>query len=263
MRIRALFASLTLAALSFAALPALSKTKAKAPPTDSPEFLVYVMEKIDDMYRGEQSRGVLEMTVQTKHWKRSMALESWSLGTEYSLIRILRPKKEKGTATLKAAGDLFTYLSKTGRTVKITSGMMGGSWMGSHFTNDDLVRDTRFSEDFDLSLVFNGDEGGTAVYRFDVVPKPDTPVVWGKIEVTVRQSDLQPTRQQFFDEDGTAVRVLEFEGYRNIGKRAIPTTMTMRPLDDSGEFTQVVYKEIDFNVSLRKDFFSLRNLKSM
>src|SRR4051812_30388139 len=99
--------------------------RAGSPPAPgSPEFPRYVMEKMDDLYRGQKSHGVLEMTVQTKHWSRSITLESWSLGKDFSLVRILEPKKEQGTSTLKARQDLFTYLSNTGRTIKITSGMM-------------------------------------------------------------------------------------------------------------------------------------------
>lgn len=249
--------------LCFAGVPRLGVAARKAPDPGSPEFGVYVMETIDDMYRGNKSHAVMEMEVQTEHWKRTLELEAWSLGEDYSLIRILEPKKERGTATLKAKGDLFTYLSKTGRTVKITSGMMGGSWMGSHFTNDDLVRDTRFSRDFDIALKSDGDEGGTRIYRFTITPKPDTPVVWGKIDVTVRQSDLQPLEERFFDEDGEPVRVMKLSKIETLDGKKMPTEVVVRPLDGSGEFTRVTWKTVDFRVELEPAFFSLRKLKSL
>ncbi len=235
----------------------------KAPAPDSPEFPVYVMNRIDDQYRGAQSHGIMEMEVKTSHWTRSMAMESWSLGQDYSLVRILKPKKEKGTATLKADDDLFTYLAKTGRTIKISSGMMGGSWMGSHFTNDDLIRHSRLSDDFQIKLTFNGKEGETAVYRFTLVPKPDAAIVWGKIVVTVRQSDLEPVRQVFYDEDQKKVRMLSFSDYQTVDGQVMPMKMVMKPLDGSGEYTQVVWKKIDFKVKLNKSFFSIRKLKSL
>ncbi|MCP4604799.1 MAG: outer membrane lipoprotein-sorting protein [Proteobacteria bacterium] len=233
------------------------------PDRNSKEFPIYVMNKIDDQYRGAKSHGIMEMKVKTKHWTRTMSLESWSMGRSYSLVRILKPKKEKGTATLKAKNDLFTYLSKTSRTIKITSGMMGGSWMGSHFTNDDLVRHTRLAEDYVIELTFEGQAAGTDVYRFTLTPKPDAPVVWGKLEITVRQSDLQPLNQVFFDEDGHKVRVLEFSDHKKVGDRVMPMKMFIKPLDKSGEFTMVTWKEIDFNVTLSKSFFSIQRLKSL
>jgi len=235
----------------------------KAPDPQSPEFPTYVMAKIDDLYRGLRSHGTMEMNVKTRHWERSMTLESWSLGRDYSLVRILKPKKEKGSATLKAKDDLFMYLNKTGRTIKITSGMMGGSWMGSHFTNDDLVRHTRFSEDFKIKLSFQGDRDGQKVYVFTLIPNPDSPVVWGRVDVTVRQSDLQPLSQLFYDEDGKKVRILESSNHTEIDGRMMPMKMVMRPLDGSGEYTEVLWKEIKFNINLSQSFFTLQKLRSL
>jgi len=226
-------------------------------------FARYVMQKIDDLYRGAKSHGEMSMKIRTTHWTRSVTMEAWTLGTEYSLVRIVRPKKEMGTATLKAKGDLFTYLNKTGRTVKITAGMMGGSWMGSHFTNDDLVKHTRFSEDFDIELTYDGEEEGTQIYRFTLTPKPDAPVVWGKIEVAVRASDLQPLSQLFYDEEGQKVRLLVFSDHAEVGGRVVPKTMVMRPLDGSGEYTELRWRRIEFGVDIDESFFTLHKLKSL
>ena len=242
-------------------LPARAQSE-KAPDPSAPDFGVYVMERVDDQYRESKSHGVMEMKVKTKHWTRAMSMEAWSLGREYSLVRILKPKKEKGNATLKARNDLFTYLSKTGRTIKITSGMMGGSWMGSHFTNDDLVRHTRLSEHYKIKLAFSGQAGGSEIYRFELVPHPDAPVVWGKMIVTVRKQGLLPVSQEFFDEEGKKVRVLTFSDYQKVGGKMRPMTMTMKPLDKPQEFTMVHWKNIDFDVKLSKSFFTIQKLKS-
>ena len=189
-RVGALLAVLLLVGLW--AVPA----SAGPPAPDSPEFGGWVMRKLDDQYRGDQSHAWMKMKVKTEHWSRTMAKEAWSRGTDYSLVRILRPRKEKGTATLKANSDLFTYLNKTGRTIKITSGMMGGSWMGSHFTNDDLIRHSRLSRDYHIKKLRDGNRDGVAVYQFQLTPKPNAPVVWGKLVITVRKADLELRGEQ-------------------------------------------------------------------
>ncbi len=258
------FVGLIAASMLLAAGPGIARAAPPgAPSPDSPDFPRWVMEYQDDLHRGDQSHGLMEMKVQTKHWTRAMAMEVWSKGKDYSLVRILAPKKERGTATLKAKDDLFTYLGKTGRTIKITGAMMGGAWMGSHFTNDDLVKTSRFSEDYDIETSFVGNRGGVAVYEFTLTPRPDAAVVWGKIGVVVRQDDLQPVEQVFYDEDGEKVRRMEFGDYRTVSGRLMPTRMTVRPLDGSGEYTQVTWKKISFDVTLDVGFFSLQKLKSM
>ncbi len=235
----------------------------EAPQPGDPGFAEYVMEKIDDQYRGEKSHGIMEMKVKTVNWTRTMSLESWTMGKDYSLIRILSPKKEKGTATLKAKNDLFTYLSKTDKTIKITSGMMGSSWMGSHFTNDDLVQESRLSEDYTMKMTFSGMASGTEIHRFSLEPKPKSAVVWGGIVVSVRASDLQPLRLIYLDEDGKQVRVLKFSEHTTIDGRTRPLKMVMKPLDGSGEYTQVRWKDLDFGVKLDKGFFNIAKLKTL
>ena len=255
--------TLSLMTLLLSAPAAANDFVKNAPPPDSPKFAAYVMDRVDDMYRGRQSKGRMEMTIQTKHWKRTLEMDSWAKGQDYSLVRIRKPKKERGTSTLKAKKDLFIYLNKTGRTVKITSGMMGGSWMGSHMTNDDLVRHSRMARDFVMKLDFKGVENGVKVYRFVLKAKPDAATAWDKLVVTVRQNDLNPVSQEYWDEDGKKVRVLTFTEYQKVGERDVPMLMVMTPLDKPGEYTKVRMKKLDFSVELSKSFFSLQKLKSL
>jgi hypothetical protein len=244
-------------------LPWPTAAAAPRPAPDSPGFAAWVMDQIDDMHRGDSSHGVLTMTVKTEHWTRTLTMESWSRGEDYSLIRILAPKKEKGTATLKAKDDLFTFLAKTGRTVKISGAMLGGSWMGSHFTNNDLVKASRMADDYTLALTGKGTLGGVPQYVFTLTAKPDAAVVWGKIEVTVQQESLLPTRQIFYDEDGTAVRALEFGDYKDVGGRTLAGAITIRPLDGSGEYTRVTYDSLEFDVDLPDSMFTVQHLKAL
>jgi hypothetical protein len=234
-----------------------------APSPESPEFGVYAMNRLDDLFRGSSSHAVLRMHVKTEHFTRTMTMESWSKGTDRSLVRILSPRKERGTATLMTNNDLFTYLNKTGRTIKITGGMLGASWMGSHFTNDDLVRRTRLSEDFDIEKTFSGVIAGVAIHVFTMTPKPDAPVVWGKLEIAIRQDDLLPLRQVFYDEDGRRVREQTYSDHKTFSGRRLPTKLVIRPLDGSGEYTEVTYERLELDVDLSDDFFTLQRLRAL
>lgn len=239
-----------------------------APPTTAPdpadpEFGQYLLERIDDLHRGKSSHATLTMFVKTSRWERSMTMESWTLGEDYSLVRILEPKKERGTATLKAKDDLFTYLSKTGRTVKISGASMGGSWMGSHYTNDDLMKDSRLAQDFD-HVVKNGPTiDGQPTWALVLTPKPKAAIVWGQVDVLVRKSDLLPVGQLFYDEDLKPVRKQEFFDYQQLGGELVPQRMRMTPLDKPGEYTEVSYQKLDFNVALTPEFFSVSQLKAL
>jgi len=238
---------------------------ADAPAPDDPGFAEYVLDRVDDVHRGRSSHAIVTMHVKTKRWEREMSMEAWSLGKEYSLIRILAPKKERGTATLKADKDLYTYLSKTGRTIKISGASMGGSWMGSHFTNDDLMKSSRLADDFNYSVRPGPKIDGVPTWALVLVPKPKAVVVWGRVDVMVRQSDLLPAGQLFYDEDLKPVRKMEFFGFRRVGAYDVPMRMRMSPLggEKEGEFTEMIYGDIEFDLDLEPSFFSLSRLETL
>ena len=221
-----------------------------------------IIDRVDRILRGESSHGFATMEVVTENWERSMTMELWSLGTEFSLARITAPRKEAGTATLKAGDDIWNYLPRVDRTIKIPASLMMGSWMGSHFTNDDIVKESRLIEDYDIGITFEGRRGDADVWEFVLTPLPEAPVVWGRILYEVRKDDLMPTWARYYDEDGNLIRTLTFSEYRMMGGRKVPALMVMVPEDKPTEKTVVRYSELEFDVDLDERFFSLRTLQS-
>jgi outer membrane lipoprotein-sorting protein len=239
------------------AAASLSVTASAAGQTSARE----IIDRVDRLLRGDSSHGVTVMEVVTEHWKRTLTMEVWSLGTDYSLVRVTSPAKEAGTATLKSDKDIWNYLPKVDRTIKIPASMMAGSWMGSHFTNDDLVKDSRLIDDYDIETSFDGDRDGETIWELKLTPKPDVPVVWGHIEYVVRQRDLMPLSARYYDEDGKLSRTMTFSDFQKLGGRLVPAVMDMHPEDKPGERTSMHYQELDFDVDIDESFFSLQNLK--
>ena len=221
-----------------------------------------ILERVDKLLRGDSSRGRVEMQITTEHWSRSLEMEIWSLGTEYSLVRVESPAREAGTATLKAGQEVWNYLPRVDRTIKVPPSLMMGAWMGSHFTNDDLVKESSIVDDYDFEISFEGDRDGVAVWEFTLIPKPEAPVVWGRVEYEVRQHDLMPTTVEYFDEDGELARTIQFSDYRTMGGRLVPATMDVVPTDKPEELTRLIYHELDFDVEIDEAFFSLRSLRA-
>jgi hypothetical protein len=214
----------------------------------------------DDIQRGESSIGVIEMQVKTSRYERTMRMKAWSEGTEKSLIVIESPAKDAGIATLKVDDNIWNYLPKVDRTMKVPSGMMSGSWMGSHFSNDDLVRENRLSEQFTSEITSRPNESGEGNWVIKLVPNPDAPVVWGSLVVTVRPDKI-PVSIAYFEEDGTLARTMKYEDVREIGGKEIPGTMTLTPADKPEEMTQIRYIELEFDADVPASTFTLQALK--
>jgi len=220
-----------------------------------------IVDRVDQLLRGKSSHGTLTMNVVTADWSRSLQLEIWSLGTEYALVRVLAPRKDAGTATLKSGKDLWNYLPRVDRTIKLPPSLMSAAWMGSHFTNDDLVKESRLIEDYDIEISFSGERDGVAIWEFTLTPKPEAPVVWGRIEEQIRKADDMPVWARYYDERGALARTLTFSGCQRMGGRLVPARMDVVPADKPGESTVLQYTELQFDVGLEPSFFSLQRLQ--
>jgi len=236
------------------AAPAAGPAPAARPPARE------ILDRIDDLYRSDSALGRMTMTVRTEHWTRELSLEFTSKGEDRFLVRILSPAKEKGTASLKSGKDMWNYLPKVKRVVKVPSSMMGSSWMGSHFTNDDLVKESRMAEDYTFAITFEGKRGGAEVIDITCLPRKDAAVVWGKVVVTVRAADTQPLSILFYDEALKLSRTMTFSDVRRLGGRLIPALTRMVPTDKPREATEIRYEDVAFDVAVDDGVFSIRTL---
>jgi outer membrane lipoprotein-sorting protein len=232
-----------------------------APPAAAAEpTIAELLDATDDLNRGASSHGVMAMQVQTARYTRSMKIEVWSQGEDRSLVRLLEPAKDKGVSTLRSGDNIWNYLPNVDRTVKVPAAMMGGAWMGSHITNDDLVRSSRLADDFTATLVAKPGVAGATSYRIELVAKPDAPVVWGKVMVEIG-ADKLPRKVEYFDEKGTLVRTLTFEEVKTIDGKPMPTVQRVVPADKPGEFTLLRVESMDFDLALPESTFTLQALK--
>ena len=220
-----------------------------------------ILDSVDDTYRSNTSHGILTLAVTTTNWQRTLTLEQWSKDKDKHLIKILKPKKEKDLATLRVDNNVWNYMPKVKKVVKIPSSMMSSSWMGSHFTNNDLIKQSRMVEDYDFSISFEGIRDEMDIVEIICIPKKNAAVVWGKVEVVVYREDFIPLKIIYYDEDLKVSRKLEFSNIQTLDNKKMPLKMKMIPEDEPGESTTVQWKEIKFDLTISDDFFSLRKLQ--
>jgi len=216
-----------------------------------------LIRELEDQHTGRSSIATMEMEVRTEHWQRSLKMKAWSLERDHFLVRILAPAKERGVATLKIDKEVWNYLPKVDRTIKVPPSMMGGAWMGSHITNNDLVKAAKIDEDYSFELLAEDE----TTWTIDCIPKPDAAVVWGKIIYLVEKARRVPLTVDYFDEERVKVRTITFDRVEKVGSRTLPLRMTIKPLDQPEERTVLNYSELAFDVPLETSFFSLANLR--
>jgi len=219
-----------------------------------------IVHQVDQLYRSDFSYSEVEMEIVTPHWQRTLSMQAWTQGMDQTFIRITAPDKEKGMATLRIKNEMWNYLPKTNKVIKIPPSMMMSSWMGSDFTNDDLVKEFSLYDDFSYQLIPSA-KGSEDTILINCIPRPDLPIVWHNIVIAGRKEDHLPVWQKYYDEKGQLMRILNYSEVKKFGTRTLPATMEMIPQNKEGHKTVIRYLALDFDRKINPEVFSLRHLR--
>ena len=219
-----------------------------------------IIRRMEDNMRGDASYTEMTMEVVRPRYTREISMRSWTMGDDYALINITAPARDEGTGFLKRGNDIWNYVPNIDRTIKMPPSMMSQSWMGSDFTNDDLVQGTSRVDDFSHELMGTETVDGRECYVIEMIPHPEAPIVYEKVIAWVITDLYLPAKIENYDEHDDLVSTINFREIQTLGGRQIPTVVEMIPEDKSGQRTVMTTHEADFNIDISQDFFSIENL---
>ncbi|MFO8087549.1 MAG: outer membrane lipoprotein-sorting protein [Bacteroidales bacterium] len=222
-----------------------------------------IVKKADQKFRGESSQGTMRMNIIRPNWSRAIEMKSWSLGSEYSMILITAPAKEKGQAFLKRQNEMWHWMPSIERMIKIPPSMMMQSWMGSDFTNDDLVQESSIVSDYHKKVTGTETIAGIECHKIKLSPKEDAAVVWGEIVIWISKEEYYQLKAEYFDDFGDLVQTMTASDIRTFDDRKLPAKMSITPNDKSGHQTTLEFVEMDFNVNISESFFSQQRMKRL
>jgi len=222
-----------------------------------------IVRKADDKNRGLTSQGTMTMTVIRPDWTRTITMKTWSKSREYSLVLITAPAKDKGQVFLKIKTEMWNWVPSIDKTIKIPPSMMLQSWMGSDFTNDDLVKQSSIVVDYTHKLLGREKVRDMDCYKIELIPLPDAPVVWGKVIMWITVNGYDVWMAQYYDEDNKLVNVSNNYDIKRMGDRDIPTRLEVIPQNKKGQKTVMHIDEMKFNTGIDENFFSQQNMKKI
>ena len=220
-----------------------------------------IIKQADDKNRGETQQGIMEMKIVRPDWERTVEMKSWSKSDDYFIIYITAPAKDKGQVFLKRKKEMWNWVPSIERMIKIPPSMMMQSWMGSDFTNDDLVQQSSIVKDYEHTLLAEEDVREQLCYKIELIPLPDAPVVWGKIIIWITKEGLNLWKLEYFDEDDFLINIENAYELKNFGDRTLPSRMEIVPADEPGKRTVLLMKDIIFNKPIDDSFFTQQNMK--
>jgi outer membrane lipoprotein-sorting protein len=220
-----------------------------------------IVKKADELMRAKSSYTEITMNIVKPDWSREMGMKVWALEPDYSMIYITEPARDKGTVTLKRKTEVWNWLPSAQKVIKIPPSMMLQSWMGSDFTNDDLVKESSVIKDYTHKLIGEENINGLNCYKIQLTPKPDAGVVWGKVIAWIAKDTYLEPKVEYYDEDGFMVKQFIGSNLKKMDGRNIFTHWEMIPEDKPGNKTVMDYSKIQFNINTEESFYSEQNMK--
>lgn len=222
-----------------------------------------IIKRMEDRMRGESSYSEMRMTTVRPRFTREVTMKTWTKGENFSLIQITGPARDKGTAFLKRGKEIWNYVPNIDRMIKMPPSMMSQSWMGSDFSNDDLVRESSTIDDYSHRIVRSEKYNGYDCWVLELIPKPESSIVFGKVLIWVAKDLYLQLKVENYDENDVLVSTILFDNIRNMGGRKIPTRMEVIPADKKNHKTVLEYLDARFNIDIKDNFFSQQNLRNL
>lgn len=220
-----------------------------------------VIEKVRDKVNGKTSQGTVRMTIVRPNWSRTLEMKTWSSGNELALILVTSPARDQGISFLKRKNEIWNWQPRIDRTIKLPPSMMMQSWMGSDFTNDDLIKESSIVEDYNHSFIGEEKIIDRDCHIIQMIPKENAPVVWGKVLTWVDKQEFIQLKAEFYDEENYLVNTMFGKDVKNLGGKNLPALLEMVPADKAGHMTIVKQVNLTFDEPLEDQFFSLQNMK--
>jgi len=216
-----------------------------------------IMKKVDNNMRGQSVYLKLKMSITSRGHKRTMKMETWSIGNKKSFVKTLYPPKDRGITFLSLNNQMWQYVPKIERIIKIPPSMMLQNWMGSDITNDDIAKQSSIVDDYTPKIL---KKSGNIV-TIQLTPKASAAVVWGKIVSHIDTRTYTNTKDIFYDDEGKEVRIFTYKNIKKFGKYYAPTYWRVAPVDKKGSYTEIVIEDIKYDIDISGDYFKKSALK--
>ena len=220
-----------------------------------------IITKADDLQRGENNKGEMSMTIIRPKWQRTITMKTWSKGRDYSMTYITSPVKDKGQVFLKRNSEMWNWVPTINRMIKLPPSMMSQGWMGSDYSNDDILKESSIVVDYTHEIIGEDAIDGISCYKLKLTPKEDAAVVWGTVLKWISKEEFWQLKTEYYDEDNDLIRTEVASDVKQFDDRRLPSKLEIIPADKPGQRTVVNIISSSFNVTLEEGFFSQQNMK--
>lgn len=222
-----------------------------------------IVRMADQRIKGKTAEAEMTVRVIRSAWSREMKMKTWTKGDDLAMVLVTAPARDKGTVYLKRKKEVWNWIPSIERSIKLPPSMMNQSWMGTDFTNDDLVKEASIVVDYFHKITGETTIDGRLCYQLELIPRPESTVVWGKVLLWIDKVDFLMLKAEYYDEEGELINRMTAGDIKILGGRLLPAVMEMTPVKKKGNKTVLTYTRITFDRPLDDSFFSTQNIRNV
>ncbi|MBI9066297.1 MAG: outer membrane lipoprotein-sorting protein [Salinivirgaceae bacterium] len=220
-----------------------------------------IIKKADDKFQGNSNKSEMSMSIIRPAYTRTIEFKNWSLDRDYFMTIVTAPAKDKGQVFMKHQNDMWNYMPAINRMIKLPPSMMSQGWMGSDYSNDDLVKQSSIVVDYDHTIAKSETINDHDCFKIVMIPHEDANVVWGKVIVWVDKALFIMHKSEYYDEEEYLVRTEIGKDIKVFDGRELPSIIEIIPADEEGHKTIIQIKSMDFDMDIKQSFFTQQNMK--
>lgn len=219
-----------------------------------------IIRKADEKVKGKTSVSSIIIQIIRPNWNREMKIKTWSKGNDLAMVLVTEPAKDRGIVYLKRKKEVWNWIPSIERTIKLPPSMMSQSWMGTDFSNDDLVKEASLAEDYNHSIDGDTTIDGMVCWKIRLLPKPEAAVVWGKLLIIIDKKEYMMLYGEYYDEEGELINILKASDVKMLGGRLLPAKLEMIPANKRNNKTVLIYNSLQFDNPIEDNFFATQNM---
>lgn len=219
-----------------------------------------ILRKIDMNMSSDTQVLKSKMVIHGRRGSRTIESRSWNEGESKAFSEYLSPAREKGTKMLKLEDKLWIYSPSTDRIIRISGHMLRQSVMGSDLSYEDMLEDSRLRNKYKAEVTGTEavDGRNCLVVELTAVVKD---VSYYRMKLWVDNERWIPLKEELFARSGKLIKRLELKNIENIDGRWFPKRMIFKDMLKSGEGTEFIIEDIEFNREIPAHIFSKASLR--
>jgi outer membrane lipoprotein-sorting protein len=220
----------------------------------------WILQKIDENIGSDNKISHSLMIIRGRRGSRSVESRSWIQGDEKSFTEYLAPPREAGTKMLKLEDQLWTYSPSTDRTILISGHMLRQSVMGSDLSYEDLMDDRKLRQMYDARVIGEEEHDERACWVLELTSK-EADVAYHSRRIWVDKERFVSLKEDRFAKGGKLLKRTEVKDVQRREGRWIPTKIVFKDMLKTGEGTEFILEEVQFNAEIPDHVFTKASLR--